>query len=121
MHCCAGRLRTTSAERYGAVGAGLSLRLAAAHLAAAVAFRSANDRLENLEALILKEFTLDSLARNQAQKLQQQLTSDMIKMIGGQLPGQNGEIPIIQNYSDHYLQVMDEAAGGIIFGPASFD
>lgn len=69
----------------------------------------------NLEALVLKEFTLDSLARNMAQQLQQQLVSDTLKMLGGQMPGQNGEIPFIQNYADHYKEISDKAAGDVIF------
>ncbi len=76
---------------------------------------------KNLEALILKEFTLDTLARNQAQKLQQQLVSDMVKMLGGQLPGQNGEIPFIQDYGQHYQELADKAAARIIFGEGIAD
>lgn len=76
---------------------------------------------KNLEALILKEFSLDALARNQAQKLQQQLVADTLKMLGGQLPGQNGKIPFIQDYGEHYQNVIDEAVAGVIFGDELVD
>lgn len=68
-----------------------------------------------LEQLLLKEQVLDPAAWGVAKKLQQQLTGELLKWLGGQQPGQNGQVPFIQNYSDYYQGVADKVAGGYIF------
>jgi hypothetical protein len=69
----------------------------------------------NIESLNLKETTLDPIAWNLAKQLQQQLTGDLLKWLGGQQPGQNGQAPFVQNFAEHYAEVMDGVAGDVIF------
>jgi hypothetical protein len=69
----------------------------------------------NIQSLNLKETLLDPVAWNLAKQMQQQLTGDLLKWLGGQQPGQNGQAPFIQNFSEHYTEVMDQVAGDVIF------
>lgn len=69
-----------------------------------------------LESINLKEMVLDPIAWNLAKKLQQQMTGDVLKWLGGQLPGQNGEVPFVKNFSVFYGGLLDEVAGNVIFG-----
>ena len=69
-----------------------------------------------LQSINLKETVLDPIAWNMAKQLQQQMTGDLLKWLGGQLPGQNGEVPFVQNFSEHYADILDNVAGEVIFG-----
>jgi hypothetical protein len=51
-----------------------------------------------------------------AKQLQQQLTGNLLKWLGGQLPGQNGQAAFVQNYGKYYGQLSDAVAGEFIFG-----
>lgn len=68
-----------------------------------------------LDDIDIKEQVLDPIAWNMAKQLQQQLTGNLLKWIGGQLPGQNGQVPFVQNYSAHYQNVMDQVVGEYLF------
>lgn len=63
----------------------------------------------------LKEKTLDPIAWGMAKQLQQQLTGNLLKWLGGQLPGQNGQVPFVQNYSEYYQNVVDQVVGEYLF------
>lgn len=69
-----------------------------------------------LQSINLKETVLDPIAWNIAKQLQQQMTGDLLKWLGGELPGQEGEVPFVQNYSEFYADLLDEVAGDVIFG-----
>lgn len=64
-----------------------------------------------LQSINLKETVLDPIAWNMAKQLQQQMTGNLLKWLGGQLPGQNGEVPFIQDYAEHFQSVIDQAVG----------
>lgn len=68
-----------------------------------------------LEQLVFKEQVLDPAAWGVAKKLQQQLTGDLLKWLGGQQPGQNGEVPFVQDYSEYYQGVVDQVAADYIY------
>lgn len=70
----------------------------------------------SIDSLNLKETVLDPIAWNMAKQLQQQLTGNLLKWLGGQLPGQNGQAAFIQNYGKYYAQLSDAVAGEFIFG-----
>jgi len=63
-----------------------------------------------------KEFTGDPLVWLAKEQAQQQLSGNFIKFLGGQLPGQNGQSPIIKNYSERLQQTIDAVSGEVIFG-----
>lgn len=69
-----------------------------------------------IESINIKETVLDPIAWQMAKQMQQQLTGEWLKWLGGQQPGQNGQKPFITNYSDYYGQVRDSVAGDTIFG-----
>lgn len=64
-------------------------------------------------SLLLKEMTLDGIARNVAQSALNQLTADMINWVNG---GFDGEPAFITNFEDYMSRVADEAAGEFIYG-----
>lgn len=70
-----------------------------------------------LQSINLKETVLDPIAWNMSKQLQQQLTGNLLKWIGGELPGQNGEVPFVQDFEEHYGKIVDEIAGEFLFGP----
>ena len=61
-----------------------------------------------LTQLLLKEEVLDPAAWATAKELQQQLTSELLKWLGGQQDGQRGEVQFIQDRGDHYQDIIDE-------------
>jgi len=69
-----------------------------------------------LQSINLKETVLDPIAWNMAKQLQQQMTGELLQWLGGELPGQNGEVPFVQNYSEFYGDLLDDVAGEVIFG-----
>ena len=69
-----------------------------------------------LQSINLKETVLDPIAWNMAKQLQQQMTGDLLKWLGGQLPGQEGEIPFVTDFSGFYGDLLDNVAGDVIFG-----
>lgn len=69
-----------------------------------------------IASMNLKETVLDPIAWNMAKQLQQQLTGNLLKWLGGQLPGQNGQVPFVQNYGEHYASLADAVAGEFISG-----
>jgi hypothetical protein len=64
-----------------------------------------------------KEYVLDAIAGLNAKQTIQQLTGDALKRLGGQLPGQNGQIPFVQNYANWYERIADRVAAEYAFGP----
>lgn len=68
-----------------------------------------------LSQLLFKEQVLDPAAWGIAKQMQQQLTSELLKWLGGQQPGQNGEVPFVQNYSNHYQNIADQVAAQFIY------
>lgn len=83
------------------------------------AFKSTLSLIENtitaaaVEALALKELSLDTIAWNIGKQTLQQLTGDFLKWLGG---GENGDIPFATNLGDEYLDAAAGAGGGGIFG-----
>lgn len=69
----------------------------------------------SLESLVLKEFTLDGIARNVAQSALNQVTADMIKWVNS---GFNGSPAFVTNLGEFLLNVSDKAAGEFISGQA---
>lgn len=69
-----------------------------------------------IASLNLKETVLDPIAWNMAKQLQQQLTGNLLKWLGGQLPGQNGQAPFVEIYGEHYKSIADAVAGEFISG-----
>lgn len=69
-----------------------------------------------ITSMNLKEMVLDPISWGMGKELQQQLTSDILKWLGGQLEGQNGQIPMVQDFSEHYGNVLNSVAGQFIFG-----
>ncbi len=68
-----------------------------------------------IEQLLFKEQVLDPAAWGMAKQMQQQLTGELLKWLGGQQPGQDGQIPFVQNYSEYYQNINDQVAGDFIF------
>lgn len=68
----------------------------------------------SIDSLNLKETVLDPIAWNMAKQLQQQLTGNLLKWLGGQLPGQNGQVPFIQDYSEYWGDLFDEVTGQLL-------
>lgn len=66
--------------------------------------------------LVSKEKLLDPNAWSMNKKLQQQLTAEMIKWMGGQQAGQNGQVPFVQNYDEYNEMIARKVAGEFIFG-----
>lgn len=64
-----------------------------------------------LQSINLKETVLDPIAWNMAKQLQQQMTGNMLKWLGGQLPGQNGEVPFTQNYTENDQEILRNVMG----------
>ena len=64
-----------------------------------------------LESINLKEMVLDPIAWNLAKKLQQQMTGDVLKWLGGQLPGQNGKVPFVKNYTKNNQDILSQVMG----------
>jgi hypothetical protein len=62
-------------------------------------------------ALKLKEFVYDPAAWLASKQAQQQLTSNMLRWLGGQGTGQSGNIPFVQNYGEYDDNVADSVAG----------
>lgn len=71
-----------------------------------------------LQSLNLKETVLDPIAWNMAKQLQQQLTGDLLKWLGGQQPGQNGQVPFVQDYGEHFDKILQETAGEFLTNEA---
>lgn len=71
---------------------------------------------QQLESINLKEMVLDPIAWNMGKELQKQMTGEVLKWVGGQLPGQNGKPPFVQIYSDFYTDVKAEVAMDVTFG-----
>lgn len=69
----------------------------------------------DLNDFVIKEMVKDPGSWNMAKQLQQQLTAETLKYLGGQQPGQNGEVPFVQNYSEYYKKVRDEVVGNYLF------
>lgn len=76
---------------------------------------------EDLYELVLKELVKDSGSWNLAKQLQQQLTSEMLKYLGGQQQGQNGQVPFVQNYAEYRQGVADVVAGEYLFDDKAGD
>ncbi|MEX0912918.1 MAG: hypothetical protein WDZ56_00135, partial [Candidatus Paceibacterota bacterium] len=69
-----------------------------------------------IQQLLFKEQVLDPAAWGMAKEMQQQLTGELLKWLGGQQPGQDGEVPFIQDYGEYYQnEVVDKVAGEYIF------
>lgn len=68
-----------------------------------------------IEQLLFKEQVLDPAAWGMAKQMQQQLTGELLKWLGGQQPGQGGEIPFIQDYGEYYQDIVDSVVGEYIF------
>ncbi len=69
----------------------------------------------DISELITKEKILDPIQWAMSKQFQQQLTGDVLKWLGGQLPGQNGAVPFVQDYVEHYLGISVEIGGSFIF------
>ncbi len=67
-----------------------------------------------ISSINLKETVLDPIAWNMAKQLQQQLTGNLLKWLGGQLPGQNGQAAFIQDYSNYWGKLFDEVTGELL-------
>ncbi len=83
-----------------------------------IALSKVSDALtaSGIQSLTLKEYVLDAIPWLAKEQLQQQLSAQFVKWLGGQLPGQNGQSPIIKNYSEHYRKILDGVAGEFTFG-----
>lgn len=69
-----------------------------------------------IEQLLFKEQVLDPAAWGMAKQMQQQLTGELLKWLGGQQPGQDGEVPFIQDYGEYYqTEVVDKVVGEALF------
>lgn len=69
-----------------------------------------------IEQLLFKEQVLDPAAWGMAKQMQQQLTGELLKWLGGQQAGQNGEVPFIQDRAEYYqTEVVDKVVGEYIF------
>lgn len=75
-----------------------------------------------IEQLLFKEQVLDPAAWGMAKQMQQQLTGELLKWLGGQQPGQNGEVPFIEDYAEYYqTEVVDKIVGEYIFNDRAGD
>lgn len=75
-----------------------------------------------IEQLLFKEQVLDPAAWGMAKQMQQQLTGELLKWLGGQQPGQDGEVPFIQDYAEYYqTEVVDKVVGEYIFTDGAGD
>ena len=63
-----------------------------------------------------KEFLDDPLVWRVKEEAQRSLHEQLLKWLGGETPGQDGQIPFIQNFSDFYQNIEDQVAGAYIFG-----
>lgn len=69
-----------------------------------------------IQQLLFKEQVLDPAAWGMAKQMQQQLTGELLKWLGGQQPGQNGEIPFITDRAEYYqTEVVDKVVGEYLF------
>jgi len=66
---------------------------------------------QQLESMNLKEMVLDPIAWNMGKELQKQMTGELLKWVGGQLPGQNGEVPFVQNYTQNEKDIFNSVMG----------
>lgn len=66
------------------------------------------------QSLVLKEFTLDGIARSLSQNALNQLTAGMINWVNG---GMNGSPSFVTNLEEFLQNVADETAGEFIYGP----
>lgn len=66
-----------------------------------------------LQALTLKEYSLDTLAWNMGKQMLQQLTGDLIKFVNS---GLNGEPAFVTNYSSEYEKIRQAIVGQFISG-----
>lgn len=64
-----------------------------------------------LQSMNLKEMVLDPIAWNMAKQLQQQMTGDLLQWLGGELPGQNGKVPFVKNYTIKEGDILSEVMG----------
>ena len=76
---------------------------------------------KNIQWLVTKERDLDPAAWGMNKKAQQELTAQGLKWMGGQQPGQNGQIPFVQNYSAHNANVTVNVSGDFIFVGNTFN
>lgn len=67
----------------------------------------------SLQALTLKEYSLDTLAWNMGKQLLQQLTGNLIKFVNS---GLNGEPAFVTNYSNEYERIRQAIVGQLISG-----
>ncbi len=67
-----------------------------------------------ISSINLKETVLDPIAWQMAKQMQQQLTGEWVKWLGGQQPGQDGKKPYITDQSGHYESIMDQIYGDFI-------
>lgn len=71
--------------------------------------------LDDLES---KESVLDSLAWAMGKNVQQQLTAELVRWLGGQQEGQNGQVPFVQNYDEYYQNIIDDTAAEYLLSEA---
>jgi|GEM_PF-5248681 len=74
-----------------------------------------------ISQLVLKETVLDPAAWGMAKQLQQQLTGEFLKWLGGQQPGQNGEVPFVQDYDEYFSDIVDQEVGQYLFNEKAGD
>ncbi len=71
----------------------------------------------NIDQLAVKELFLDKIAWNMSQQIQQQLTGDMLKWLGG-MPDAEGRptqpVAFVVNYSEYYASIMDQVYGDFV-------
>lgn len=67
----------------------------------------------SLQALTLKEYSLDTLAWNMGKQFLQQVTGDLIKFVNG---GLNGAPAFVTNYSSEYERIRQAIVGQFISG-----
>lgn len=67
----------------------------------------------SLQALVLKEYSLDTLTWNMGKQLLQQLTGNLIKFVNS---GLNGEPAFVTNYSNEYERIRQAVVGQLISG-----
>lgn len=82
---------------------------------------STNKISGDIAELIFKEMKLDPNSWNIGKQLQQQLTAEMLKWLGGQQPGQNGEVPFVQNYAEHFQNQIDHNVGDYLYNDRAGD
>ncbi|OGG85564.1 hypothetical protein A2392_02200 [Candidatus Kaiserbacteria bacterium RIFOXYB1_FULL_46_14] len=76
---------------------------------------------KGIAELVEKEKTLDPSAYAAAKELQQQLSSEFVKFLGGQGEGQGGKVPFVQNYGARGQGTADKVAGAYLFNNKAGD